>query len=548
MSGFIKGRKAEKLEIENLKTAVTEINSEVDLINSDLSEAMRTLPDVALMPSGTDDSQAINAKLLQSSGILKIKNGSYKSASTIVVQGSKSVVGENLASTIIECSGNGAGLLMQNSNGTRIKNLNFNGSKTDGIIKIQDAALFRIEDVVCQNNQSSVIRIGGLSQDSIVSGVDFLQCGSVYPASKSDGAVIFIGEQANNIYFFYARIEAPRNTGIYAKGNTIRYFGGKIDGSFGGNELTTNPFVVSDGASLEFDGYTLTGFRNYPIEIIGSGLIEYKGVIGNGMAPAVFFSENAAYKNLLYEGGLPGSIIKPGIKASCQVVFKSTNTPSNVIGSVISLRAPQPLVKPNAGNNGVVTITGAFDTGNGVIQADIKEWNGSAFVAPQNNDRYTGCWLVDFATGNAFAKITTQAGGLCQFVQNGLAASGEKYFVQYDNVHGIRLDIDVVSDVDFGMTNSPKLVEIHMAVQISGALYNADIGTTTIQLAESVQNDSLIGYFVLDQQNDDYFYISGNSGNQIAVMHNREAKLPAGSYKITKGNPKAGKGIKVSKQ
>lgn len=498
--------------------------------------------------------KAVAQAILFKQGTVPVPIGNWRLTDEITLSKATGFLGSQAATSIVTMEGagdyginiSGAGLGGSATDGIEVGKLNLWGSKDTALIRVHGTGLFRLHDLMAQNNtKGSIVRFTS-SQDGTFDHFDFLACGGATPATPQVGAVVYYGPGCNNIYTRYGRFEAPRNTAIYVDGaDTIRYLGGKIDGSFGGASLTVNPFVVVANGDISFSDFTVTGFKSYPFEVVGTGKIDYKGSIGNGLAPALFKSTSAAYNLFLTSGGLPGVIYKPSVKFRGTVGFSSQNTTNNKITSVISLLAPDPLMKPGLGN-GKVQITGAFDTGGGLFQAAIKEWNGTAFAAPVANDRYTGGWLVDRTTGNAFAQIVTQSGGLVQFRTTGLTSTGSEHFIQYNNVHGVPVDIEIDAPAFSQSRWTTRLVELKTTVTTTGAVYDAATGYTAVQLSAAQTNNALIGCFLWNKTSDVYYYIAANSDTQLTVMHDRAAAITNGSYEVVIGNPKAGRGIAIN--
>lgn len=496
--------------------------------------------------------QALSYAAQQARGFISVPVGQWRLTDELTITGATGIRGEAKASAImvLESAGNyginvlGAGLGGSSTDGVDIGGINLWGSKGISLLHVHGTGLFNLHNLVAQNNTVGNIVRFTASQDGCLDNFDFLQCGGVGQAT-SDGAVVYYGPGCNNIYTRCGRFEAPRNTAIYVdNADTIRYMGGKIDGSYGGADLTVNPFVVCDSGSILFRDYTVTGFKNYPFSISGYGEINFNGSIGNGAAPAVFTASNPAYKTYVSVGGVPGVILKPKVIFRGSIEFSSKNTLNNKIGAVISLKAPDPLMKPNTGNNGRIQLSGVFDTGGGLFQCAIKEWNGSVWVTPATNDTYVGGWMVDSATGNAFAQILGQSGGLMQFRSNGLSSTGSEHFVQYDTFHGIPVDIQIDSPAYSQARWTLRLAELKTTITTTGASYSN--GYTTVNLSATVADGSLVGCFLWNKTADVYYYISANTGSTLTVIHDRSAAITNGAYDIVIGNPKAGTGVVIN--
>lgn len=444
--------------------------------------------------------------------------------------------------TILNFNNLDAGIVCDTHDGFTIRNLNLRGKTQEGLLSIKGSGIISVSDIVSQNSSGPVLRLTDGTQDGHVDDVDILVCGDA-DLGQEAGSCLFVGDNVNNIDFKHFRVEAPLQTAMYFKNaQTLLFYGnGKIDGSgYGG--LTLNPFVVLENSSVKFRDFNITGFQSYPLEIKGRSLLDFDGRINNGKSNAVFYGTELYNEIGILNGFLRGTLLSPKVRARGSIQMRSLNTSGNNINSVISFKSPDPMLKPNTGNDGRVNILSVTSLGNRVYQAALTEWTGSGYTTPSANDVYVGGILCNLSTGAPLAVITSQAGSLIRFTTFGSTFPANVCFVKYTKYDGVHLDIDI--DVS-GLETEFNLVEIKQSVTVTSTSYSSTTGLTTVQLDSSVTNDELVGLFLYNSSSDEYYYISGNSGSQLYLIHDRTS-LSNGAYNVTLGNPKAGKGISVN--
>jgi hypothetical protein len=487
-----------------------------------------------------------------SHGPVDVLTGEYTVAGALTINGARGLIGRIAGKSVLNFTGtgdyginvNGTGFGASATDTVEIGDLAVWGKRTNGLIRMNGTAVFNIHDVVAQNGLSSVLRFTN-AQDGNADRLAFFSNGdaSVDPEA---GAVIAFGPACNNIKLDAAHVENPRQTAHYINAaSNINFIGGKIDGGADPANVTTNPFITCSAGEAKYTNHLLTGFKSYPIQIRAWGQLSFLGscVVQNGAAPAVFFSDSASYRP--FDGVFrPGVIFKPYIKYRGRIHFASENTATNAIGAVIALYAPNPLMKPNTGNDGRVTLASVFQVSGKLYQCSMTEWNGSSFVAPAANNVYAGGYLVDKANGAVYGQVTSQSGSLVQFSLMGSTVPADgQFFIQYDNVHGVRVDIEATSPA-YGVSRlNTRLAQVKYTVNVTGTAYDTNTGRTTVQLAETVPNDAAVGCFIRDQINDQYYYVIANAAGQLFCLHNRTAVLPNGPYEVVIGNPKAGRCI-----
>jgi len=527
--------------------------------------------------SGLDQTAGFNAALLQgiadNVGPITVPMGAYGIAKEITVDRGGLVGKHSSRSAFVFLSpgsdpGDGSqdyginlkgqGLGGSSTDGAEIGNINLQGKKRKALLRLHGTGDFYAHDIHAQNIQDTqVIRITE-SQDSAIERVNIFIGGrkfyddGVTPYPAKDGAVAYVGPTSNNIHFIIFRQESPRGVGLYVDGaSSVTVEAGKIDGgSATADILTTRAFVVVDSGDATFRKFLLTGYRSAPLEVIGSGVLDYEGRIQNGQSDCLVKSTSAAYVLGVLFGLSPGVIPKPYVRMRGIVNLGSINNPANVTPAIMSLLAPDNFVKPAAGNDGRVTVAGAFVVEPGVYQASLTDWNGTAYAAPTLNDRYTGCFLVNSVTGAALAIVTLQAGALIRFrLLPGAAVPNGMCFAKFDDVDGVRVDIQLTA-VNYGSARvTTRLAALSRTVTRTSAVgtFVSATGLTTVAVSDTLVANAHAQMFVWDKVNDLYYLIVSNTTNSLTLAYDRTATVLASTaYDIVIGNPKAGPGTSLT--